>query len=47
MNSSQKCDLIISKLKNERVIVFEGGLQPEVFGVQNFKSETHSMPRNF
>lgn len=29
MNSSQKCDLIITKLKNERVIVFEGGLQPE------------------
>ncbi|MFX0051881.1 MAG: DUF2073 domain-containing protein [Candidatus Hodarchaeota archaeon] len=29
MNSTQKCDFIISKLKNERVVVFEGGLQPE------------------
>ncbi len=29
MNSEQKCDFIISKLKHDRVIVFEGGLHPE------------------
>ena len=29
MNTSQKCDFIIAKIKNERIIVFEGGLQPE------------------
>ena len=29
MNSGQKCDFIISKLKADRVVVFEGGLDPE------------------
>ena len=30
MNSTQKCDFIISKLKTEEcVLVFEGGLNPE------------------
>ncbi len=29
MNSIQKCDFIISKLKSECVVVFEGGLDPE------------------
>ncbi|MHA1214361.1 MAG: OapB/ArvB family protein [Candidatus Hodarchaeales archaeon] len=29
MNSTEKCNFIISKLKNDRVIVFEGGLRPE------------------
>jgi hypothetical protein len=29
MNCTQKCDFIISKLKNERVVVFEGGLEPD------------------
>jgi hypothetical protein len=29
MNSGQKCDFIISKLKADRVVVFEGGLNPE------------------
>ncbi|MFX0014948.1 MAG: DUF2073 domain-containing protein [Promethearchaeota archaeon] len=28
MNSSQKCNFIISKLRHDRVIVFEGGLEP-------------------
>jgi hypothetical protein len=28
MNSSQKCNFIISKLKGDRVVVFEGGLNP-------------------
>jgi predicted nucleic acid-binding Zn-ribbon protein len=28
MNSSQKCNFIISKLKSDRVVVFEGGLDP-------------------
>jgi hypothetical protein len=29
MNSVQKCDFIISKLKSECVVVFEGGLEPQ------------------
>ena len=29
MNPGQKCDFIISKLKDDRVVVFEGGLNPE------------------
>jgi hypothetical protein len=29
MNSNQKCDYIISKLKSDCVVVFEGGLDPE------------------
>ena len=29
MDSSQKCRFIISKLRNDRVVVFEGGLEPE------------------
>lgn len=29
MNTSQKCDFIITKIKNDRIIVFEGGLHPE------------------
>jgi hypothetical protein len=29
MDVTQKCDFILSKLQNERVVVFEGGLQPE------------------
>lgn len=29
MNPGQKCDFIISKLKAHRVVVFEGGLNPE------------------
>ena len=29
MNSTQKCDYIISKLKTDCVLVFEGGLNPE------------------
>ncbi len=29
MNSGQKCDFIISKLKDDRIVVFEGGLNPE------------------
>ncbi len=29
MNSTQKCDFIISKLKSECVVVFEGGLDAE------------------
>ncbi len=29
MNSSQKCDFIISKLKSDRVVVFEGGLEAD------------------
>ncbi|MHA1977665.1 MAG: OapB/ArvB family protein [Candidatus Hodarchaeales archaeon] len=29
MNSTQKCDFIISKLKTDCVLVFEGGLNPE------------------
>jgi hypothetical protein len=29
MDSSEKCDFIISKLKNDHVVVFEGGLRPE------------------
>ena len=29
MSSYQKCHLIISKLRNERIVVFEGGLGPE------------------
>ncbi len=29
MNSGQKCHFIISKLKADRVVVFEGGLNPE------------------
>ncbi|UCG89930.1 MAG: DUF2073 domain-containing protein [Candidatus Heimdallarchaeota archaeon] len=28
MNSEQKCDFIISKLRSDRVVVFEGGLSP-------------------
>lgn len=28
MNSFQKCNFIISKLKSDRVVVFEGGLDP-------------------
>ncbi|MFX0207161.1 MAG: DUF2073 domain-containing protein [Candidatus Hodarchaeota archaeon] len=28
MNSTQKCDFIISKLRRDRVVVFEGGLNP-------------------
>ncbi|MFX0124757.1 MAG: DUF2073 domain-containing protein [Candidatus Hodarchaeota archaeon] len=28
MNSAQKCDFIISKLRRDRVVVFEGGLNP-------------------
>ena len=29
MNSNEKCEFIISKLKNKRIVVFEGGLRPE------------------
>ena len=29
MNSTQKCDFIISRLKTDCVLVFEGGLNPE------------------
>ena len=29
MNSTQKCDFIISKLKSDCVVVFEGGLDPD------------------
>lgn len=29
MDATQKCDFILTQLKNERVVVFEGGLQPE------------------
>ncbi len=28
MNSTQKCDFIISKIRRDRVVVFEGGLAP-------------------
>lgn len=28
MNSEQKCDFILSKLRSDRVVVFEGGLSP-------------------
>lgn len=28
MNSTQKCDFILSKLRRDRVVVFEGGLNP-------------------
>jgi len=28
MNSTEKCDFIISKLRRDRVVVFEGGLNP-------------------
>jgi hypothetical protein len=28
MNSNQKCNFILSKLKRDRVVVFEGGLNP-------------------
>lgn len=29
MNSTEKCDFIISKLKSDCVVVFEGGLDPD------------------
>lgn len=29
MNTFQKCNFIITKLKNDRVVIFEGGLNPE------------------
>ncbi len=29
MNSTQKCDFIISKLKEEAAVIIEGGLSPE------------------
>ncbi|MFW9906613.1 MAG: DUF2073 domain-containing protein [Candidatus Thorarchaeota archaeon] len=28
MSSTQKCDFVISKLRRDRVVVFEGGLNP-------------------
>ncbi len=47
MDPSQKCDLIISKLQRERIVVFEGGLNPEEEAVLISETMTRIDHRSF
>ena len=41
MNSMQKCNFIISKLRRDRVVVFEGGLNPNEEAILIEKAMSH------